>query len=123
MAHFAKLDNNNIVTKVIVINNNELLDQDGNEIEQKGIDFCKSLYGQDTNWVQTSYNNKFRKHYAFTGARYDNVLDAFIAPKLYESWILNENTCTWEAPIPKPDQNTMYIWNEEILNWVEFKEQ
>ena len=62
MAHFAQLDDNNIVVTVIVINNNELLDQDGNEIEQKGIDFCKSLYGQDTNWVQTSYNGNFRNN-------------------------------------------------------------
>ena len=124
MAHFAQLDNNNIVVTVIVINNNELLDQDGNEIEQKGIDFCKSLYGQDTHWVQTSYNGNFRKNYACNGGTYNKELDAFIAKKPYTSWILNTDTCKWEAPIPKPDQDKLYIWNEEILNWVEiFKEQ
>ena len=123
MAHFAQLDNNNIVTTIIVVHNNELLDQDGNEVEQKGIDFCKSLFGQDTNWIQTSYNGNFRKNYASGGGTYNKELDAFISQKPYTSWILNTDTCKWEAPIPKPDQNTMYIWNEEILNWVEFKEQ
>jgi hypothetical protein len=78
MAHFAQLDNNNIVTKVIVVNNNELLDQDGNEIEQKGIDFCKSLFGQDTKWIQTSYNGSFRAKYAATNDIYDEINDIFI---------------------------------------------
>lgn len=124
MAHFAELDNNNIVTRVIVINNNELLDKDGNEVEQKGIDFCKTLFGQDTQWVQTSYNGNFRKNYASGGGTYNKELDAFIAKKPYASWILNTDNCRWEAPIAKPDQDKFYVWNEDILNWVEiFKEQ
>lgn len=124
MAHFAQLDENDVVTTIIVVHNNELLDQDGFEVEQKGIDFCKSLFGQDTNWIQTSYNGNFRKNYACGGGTYNKELDAFIAPKPYTSWILNTDTCKWEAPIPKPDQDKLYIWNEEILNWVEiFKEQ
>jgi hypothetical protein len=122
MAHFAQLDNNNIVTTIIVVHNNELLDQDGNEIEQKGIDFCKTLFGQDTNWIQTSYNGNFRKNYASGGGTYNKELDAFIAQKPYASWILNTDTCKWEAPIAKPDENKLYTWNEDILNWVEFKE-
>lgn len=123
MAHFAQLDNNNIITTIIVVHNNELLDQDGNEVEQKGIDFCKSLFGQDTNWIQTSYNGNFRKNYASGGGTYDKELNAFISKKPYPSWILNTDNCRWEAPIAKPDKDKLYIWNEEILNWVEiFKE-
>jgi len=122
MAHFAQLDND-IVINIIVVHNNELLDQDGNEVEQKGIDFCKTLFGQDTNWIQTSYNGNFRKNYASGGGTYNKELDAFIAQKPYASWILNTDTCKWEAPIAKPDENKLYTWNEDILNWVEiFKE-
>ena len=129
MAHFAQLDDNNIVVTVIVINNNELLDQDGNEIEQKGIDFCKSLYGQDTNWVQTSYNTHsgvhnnsgtpLRKNFAGIGYTYDAQRDAFISPKPFNSWILNEQTCIWEAPVAYPTDGQRYTWNEEILNWAQ----
>ena len=79
MAHFAQLDNNNVVIQIIVVHNNELLDQDGNEIEQKGIDFCKSLFGQDTQWVQTSYNGSFRAKYAATDDIYDEINDIFIS--------------------------------------------
>jgi hypothetical protein len=123
MAHFAQLDNNNIVIQVIVVNNNELLDQDGNEVEQKGIDFCKSLFGQDTEWIQTSYNANFRKNYACGGGTYNKELDAFIAPKPYNSWILNETTCKWEAPIPKLDQDKLYIWNESTISWEELNKE
>ena len=123
MAHFAQLDTNNTVINIIVVNNNELLDQYGNEIEQKGIDFCKSLFGQDTEWVQTSYNGSFRKNYAINKGTYNKELDGFISPKPYNSWVLNKITCGWEAPIPLPDKNKKYMWNEDILNWVEiFKE-
>jgi hypothetical protein len=117
MAHFAQLDTNNIVTNVIVVHNNELLDQNGNEIEQKGINFCKSLFGQDTQWVQTSYNGNFRKNYASGGGSYDKALDAFIAAKPYASWILNETTCKWEAPVAYPTDDKIYVWNESTLSW------
>ena len=94
MAHFAKLDETNTVTKVIVVHNNELLDN-GVESESKGIAFCQSLFGG--NWVQTSYNGNFRKNYADIGYMYDPIRDAFIPPKPEEgNWILNENTCIWE---------------------------
>jgi hypothetical protein len=94
MAHFAELDEINIVTQVIVVNNNELL-VDGVESEAKGIEFCQSLFGG--NWVQTSYNGNFRKNYAGIGYTYDPIRNAFIAPKPeIGEWILNEDTCQWE---------------------------
>lgn len=119
MAHFAQLDENDVVTTIIVVHNNELLDQDGNEVEQKGIDFCKSLYGQDTRWIQTSYNGNFRKNYACGGGTYNEELDAFINPKPYNSWVLNTDTCKWEAPIPRPDNIKPYVWDEETQNWID----
>jgi hypothetical protein len=81
MAHFAQIDENNIVVKVIVINNNELLDENGIELEEKGIQFCKSLFGNNTNWKQTSYNNNFRKNFACVGYRYERQGDSFIPPE------------------------------------------
>jgi hypothetical protein len=118
MAHFAQLDDNNVVLGIAVISNNELLDQDGNEIEQKGVDFCKFLFGQDTKWIQTSYNASFRKNFAWTGGTYDPELDAFIRPKPYNSWILNKTTCRWETPVPYPTDGLFYFWDESITNWV-----
>ena len=96
MAHFAELNKTNIVIRVIVVHNNELLDENNNESEQKGIDFCVAHYGGT--WKQTSYNATFRKNYAGRGHLYDPIRDAFNAPKPHESWILNEDTCQWEAP-------------------------
>jgi hypothetical protein len=117
MSHFAELDENNIVLRVIVVNNNDILDKDGKEDEIIGIAFCKKLLGG--NWVQTSYNSNFRKHFAGKGYTYDENLDAFISPKPFESWILNEETCNWEAPISFPDDGKQYMWNEENQIWVE----
>ena len=122
MAHFAELDANNIVLRVIVVHNNELMDN-GQESEAKGIAFCQSLFGGT--WVQTSYNSNFRKNYAGIGYTYDATRDAFIPPQPYPSWVLNEETCQWEAPIPYPtDVGTpevpkRYIWDESLVNWVE----
>jgi hypothetical protein len=135
MASFAKLNSENIVEQVISVHNNELLDN-GIESEEKGIQFLKSLYGQDINWKQTSYNTRggkhylsdnsklsdtqnkaFRKNYAGINYIYDEARDAFIPPKLYNSWILNENTCLWEPPIPRPNDGQFYKWNEETLSW------
>lgn len=118
MAHFAEIDNNNIVLRVIVVHNTELLDENGNENESKGIQFCKDHYGQDTGWVQTSYNNNFRKNYAGAGYLYDEVRNAFIGPKPFNSWILNEETCRWDAPVPIPDDVNTYFWDEETISWV-----
>jgi hypothetical protein len=119
MAHFAQLDDNNVVINIIVVHNNELLDQDGNEVEQKGIDFCRSLFGQDTRWIQTSYNANFRKNYACGDGTYDPELDAFIPPKPYPSWILNTDTCRYEAPISYPNDGKAYVWNESSNSWAE----
>jgi hypothetical protein len=94
MAHFAQLDESNIVTQVIVVHNNELLDN-GVESEAKGVAFCQSLLGG--NWVQTSYNGNTRKNFAGIGFTYDQARDAFIPPKPKEgNWVLNEDTCIWE---------------------------
>jgi hypothetical protein len=117
MAYFAKLGTGNIVEQVISINNAVITDANGIEQEQLGVDFINKLYNTRDVWKQTSYNNNIRKNYAGIGYTYDQTRDAFIAPKPFNSWILNETTCLWEAPIPKPDNENQYSWNEEILNW------
>lgn len=117
MAHFAELDESNIVKRVIVVNNNDILDKDGNESEVIGISFCKKLLGGE--WIQTSYNSTFRKHYAGKGYTYDKIRDAFISPKPYSSWTLDEETCNWIPPVPFPNDGKIYKWNEENLSWIE----
>lgn len=115
MAHFAELDDNNKVLRVVVIANEDIVDKNGVEKEELGQAFCHGLYGG--RWVQTSYNNNFRKRYASPNYYYDETLDAFITPKPFSSWTLNEETIEWEAPIPYPDDGIMYQWNEELSNW------
>ena len=129
MASFAKLNSENIVTTVVSVVNEVLKDSNGIEQENIGIEFLKTLYNEpNAIWKQTSYNTHggihslggtpFRKNHAGIGYTYDSNRDAFIPPKPYNSWILNESTCNWEAPIVMPiDDNNMYKWNEEILNW------
>lgn len=119
MAHFAQLNENNVVTQVIVVNNNELLDENGNESEIKGIEFCKSLFGANTQWIQTSYNSNFRKNYAGIGFTYDTALDAFVPPKPQEfpSFVFDEETCTWKPPVNCPT-DTVYRWDEPSVSWV-----
>lgn len=117
MAHFAQLDDNNTVVQVIVVNNNELLDENGQESEAKGIEFCQSLFGGD--WKQTSYNANFRKNYAGIGFTYDSVRDAFIPPKPFNSWVLDEETCGWQPPVPRPVDDKFYTWDEDNQQWVE----
>ena len=121
MAHFAKLGTGNIVEQVIVVSN------DIATTEQAGSDFINKLYNTRDVWKQTSYNGTFRKNYAGIGYSYDQQRDAFIAPKPFNSWILNEVTCRWEAPIPSPssyrneeDKLVQFKWNENILNWEEY---
>lgn len=118
MAHFAQLDENNVVTQVIVVDNNELA-LDGAESEDKGSLFCKSLFGQATRWKQTSYNATIRKNYAGVGFTYDPQRDAFIPPKPFASWVLNEGTCCWDAPVPMPTEGGPYQWDEGSVSWVE----
>ena len=115
MAHFAELDENNIVTRVIVVHNNELVDTSGNESEAKGVEFCSTLFGH-TNWVQTSYNNNMRKQFAGTGYTYDSDSDVFVAPQPYPSWSLDDNS-DWQPPTPMPEDDNMYSWNEDTQSW------
>ena len=118
MAHFAQLDENNLVTQVIVVANDELL-LDGVENETKGIMFCKSLLGDDTRWVQTSYNGNIRKNYAGIGYTYDPVADHFFAPQPYPSWTLDTDA-KWNAPTPMPvEEGKFFTWDEPTLSWVE----
>jgi hypothetical protein len=118
MAHFAKLDENNIVRDIVVVHNNVLLDENGIEQEEIGIAFCKSLYGENTNWKQTSYNNNFRGTFAGMGYKYDSLKDMFIPEQPFPSWVFNEETCKWEAPVSRPDNESDCMWNEETLSWI-----
>lgn len=119
MAHFADIDKNNIVQRVIVVNNKELLNEQNQEKESIGIAFLNSIYGDGFTWVQTSYNKNFRKNYAGIGFTYDETRDAFISPQPYASWTLNEDTCRWVAPVEYPSDGKTYKWNEAITNWEE----
>jgi hypothetical protein len=116
MAYFAKLGKGNIVEKVISINNAVIIDSNGIEQEQLGVDFINKLYNTRDVWKQTSYNNNIRKNFAGIGYQYDQTRDAFIAPKPFNSSVFNENTCRWEFPIPEP-QDGKYQWNENTLTW------
>ncbi len=121
MAHFAKLGTGNIVLKVEVVSN------DVATTEKAGEEFLQNLHGSRDVWKQTSYNTiggehklggtPFRKNYAGIGFTYDEVRDAFIEPKPYDSWTLNEETCLWEAPVALPDTENRYNWNEETKTW------
>ena len=111
MAHFAKLGPGNIVLTVHVVSN------DIATTERAGEEFLQNLYGSRDVWKQTSYNNNIRKNFAGVGFQYDQTRDAFIAPKPYNSWILNEDTCRWEAPVAYPDDGQKYSWNEETTTW------
>tara|TARA_R100001086_G_C11801763_1_gene249030 strand:+ start:201 stop:569 length:369 start_codon:yes stop_codon:yes gene_type:complete len=116
MAHFAKIGLNNKVINVVSVHNNELLDANGVEQEVLGCQFLEGITGWAV-WKQTSYNANFRKHFAGIGYTYDEDRDAFIAPKPFNSWVLNEETCNWEAPVAKPDDENKYIWSEENQQW------
>ena len=116
MAHYAQIDENNIVTQVIVIDNKDTADANGVEKEYIGAAFCERLFGGT--WKQTSYNGNIRKNYAGIGMTYDEGRDAFIHPKPYPSWNLNEESCIWNAPTPYPNDGQMYSWDETTKSWV-----
>ena len=111
MAHFAKLGVGNKVLRVSVVSNDVAVS------EQAGIDFLNNLYGSRDVWKQTSYNGNIRKNFAGKGYKYDEDRDAFIAPKPFNSWTLNEDTCLWEAPVAYPTDGQKYKWNETNQTW------
>jgi hypothetical protein len=117
MAHFAKLDENNVVTQVIVVANSDTADAFGVEKEHIGAAFCERLFGGT--WKQTSYNGNKRKNYAGIGFTYREDIDAFVPPQPYASWTLNETTARWEAPVAMPGDGGMYFWDEDNQQWVE----
>ncbi len=118
MAHFGKLDAENNVLEVIVINNEDCLDSNGNESEEVGIMFCQSLFGVDTIWKQTSYNDSFRKQMAEAhGGKYDPNRDEFVQRQPYPSWTLDADN-EWQPPSPQPEDGNYYGWDEESLQWV-----
>ena len=116
MAHFAELDDNNIVKRVIVVATKDNSDAIGVEKESIGRAFCERLFGG--NWVQTSYNGNIRKRYAGIGYKYDAALNAFIAPQPFPSWTLDANA-DWQAPVPMPTDGKMYSWDEATQSWAE----
>jgi hypothetical protein len=116
MASFAKIGLNSKVIEVLSVNNEVLKDSNGVEQEVNGIDFLTKLTGYPV-WVQTSYNNNIRKNHASIGMTYDEERNAFIPKKPFNSWVLNEDTCQWKAPVAKPEDDNMYSWNESTLTW------
>ena len=116
MAHFAKLDENNNVIAVHLVNNNVLL-VDGIESEQTGINFLTKLHNYSL-WKQTSYNNNFRKQYCGVGYSYNAEADVFVAPQPFLSWTLDDNY-DWQPPVVRPTDDKFYIWSEDNLNWIE----
>jgi hypothetical protein len=124
MAHFAQIGYENKVLRVSVVRNEDILDANGDESEEVGIQFLKSIHGQTTNWLQTSYNGNFRYRYAGIGMVYNNQYDVFLQPQPYQSWTLNTETFEWDPPIPEPElteeqkeSGSYYEWNEETQEW------
>ena len=110
MAHFAELDADSIVVRVLVV---------PNEQENRGHDYLATDLGLGGTWVQTSYNATIRKNYAGIGYKFDSGRDAFIPPKPFASWVLNEATCNWDAPVARPEDDKMYSWDEATTSWIE----
>jgi len=117
MAHFARLNADSVVIDVIVVHNDVVGTGTLHTSESIGAAFCRSLFGADTVWKQTSYNATVRKNYAGIGYTYDAALDAFIPPQPYPSWLLDEQTCRWQAPIAYPEGGGMYEWDEAVQSW------
>lgn len=119
MAHFAELDGNNLVVRVIVVSNDDCLGADGKESEAVGIAFCQGLLGANTRWKQTSYNSRFRRQHAGIGYTYDELLDVFVEPQPYPSWALDVSTATWLPPVERPSVPDVYalVWDEENQEW------
>jgi hypothetical protein len=118
MAHFAELNSDNIVQRVVLVSNDVINNVSTTENEQIGIDFCKSLFGENTIWVQTSYSGKFRGRYGVQGMRYDKDRDVFLEQQPFPSWVLNTTTWYWEAPVPRPDDGKQYVWDEPTGSFI-----
>lgn len=116
MAHFAEISPSNVVLRVVVVNNNELLDENGVESEAKGAAFCKSLFGGK--WIQTSYNASTRNKFAQRGDLYSPDYDVFVRPQPFLSWTFNNETLAWEPPVPYPSETEFYLWDEINKQWV-----
>jgi hypothetical protein len=117
MAHFAELDDNNTVLRVLVVNDIDTSNENNIEIEAIGVSYLKSLFGESTKWVKTSYNNNIRVRYAVIGGVYDESKDMFIAPCPYPGWLMNEEDGSWYPPVPQPRFGM--CWHPERLEWVE----
>lgn len=118
MAHFAEVDDEGTVLRVVVISNSDILNSDGTESEQMGIEVCRSIFGSNTNWVQTSYSHSFRRKFASVGDKYLADQDIFFDPNPpFSSWVLNDNY-DWVAPSPVPDDSGLYSWDESAGEWV-----
>ena len=115
MAYFAEIDDSNIVLRVLVLSDKDTQDENGTEVEEIGQEYFHNSLGGT--WIQTSKSNAFRKNYAGSGFTYDETRDAFILPQPFDSWILNEDTCQWDAPTAYPDDGNPYIWNEDTTSW------
>ena len=119
MAHFAKLNETNTVTQVVVVNNNDINNLPFPESEPIGQNWLNIFYSETSIWRQTSYNSSFRKNYAGVGYFFDEKRNAFVAPQPFVGWLLNEDTCQWEPPTPYPSDGNVYTWDEETLSWVQ----
>jgi len=117
MAHFVEIDSEGTVVRGVVLSNT-ITYQGDEEVEELGIAYLQNMF-PNTDWVQTSYNDNFRKRYAGKGYKYDVERDAFIPPQPFPSWLLNEESLSWEAPFPMPDDDKFYQWDEENQSWVE----
>jgi hypothetical protein len=117
MAHFAKLGVGNVIEQIVVVHNSVITDNNGNEVEKLGVDYLNKIYNTRDTWKQYSYNKNFRGNAATVGGTYDQQRDAFIPPKPYNSWLLNETTLLWDPPIPYPDDGQYYLWNEQTVSW------
>lgn len=115
MAYFAEIDNDGVVTRVENVNDTVLIDEDGVSQIQLGINFCNDTYGGT--WVHASQHGSIHKNFAAVGLIYNNLINDFIAPKPFESWVLNNETHVWEAPIVRPRDGNVYSWDEENTQW------
>ena len=116
MAHFAEIDSNNVVQRVVVVSNSDTVDLSGVETESVGAAFCHNLFGGE--WKQTSYNGNIRKNYAGVGYIYDADKDVYIEPKPYPTWVLDDEECQWNAPVDMPDDGNIYVWDESTTSWI-----